>query len=75
MRSRRPGDQIRLLGRGVTKSLKNLFQEAGIPASGRDKVCVLCDGESIVWVEGFGVSETAACDEVTKRYWTVHVEG
>jgi len=75
LRSRRPGDQIRLLGRGVTKSLKSLFQEAGIPASGRDKVCVLCDGESIVWVEGFGVSETAACDEATKRYWTVHVEG
>ena len=55
--ARRPGDAIRLCGRGCTKRLSDLFLEAGIPASERDFVPVLRDDLGPAAVCGFGVAE------------------
>ena len=44
---------------GMTKSIKKLFQEAGIPEGLRKYVPILCDEKGIVWVPFFGL-----CDRV-----------
>lgn len=60
VRSRLPGDSIRLSSRGCTKSLKKLFAESKIPASCRDLIPVIADEKGPVAVYGFGVSERCA---------------
>ena len=57
MRARRPGDSIKLPGRGGRKPLKKLFQEARLPHSERETRLVLAKGNDIVWLEGFGTGE------------------
>lgn len=55
--SRRPGDQIRLLGRCCTKKINDLMLERGIPLSTRDLVPVLRDEMGPVALCGFGMAE------------------
>ncbi len=56
---RRPGDSLRPAGRNCTKTLKQLFQEAGIPSWQRDTVPVLRDERGILGVAGVAVGERA----------------
>jgi tRNA(Ile)-lysidine synthase len=60
VRSRLPGDQIRISGRNCTKSLKKLFAEARIPAQERDRIPVLADEQGVIAVAGFGTAERCA---------------
>ena len=55
--ARRPGDAIRIRGRGCTKRLSDLFLEAGVPVSERDFGPVLRDDLGPAAVYGFGVAE------------------
>ncbi len=57
---RRPGDRMRPLGRGCTKSLKSLFMEAGFSQKQRDTAPVLRDDKGILAVCGIAVDERAA---------------
>ena len=57
--SRRPGDRLRLPGRGCTKTLKSLFQERNIPAWERNAVPVLRDDAGLLGVYGIGPAERA----------------
>ena len=54
---RKPGDAVRLDGRGCTKRLGDLFAERGISPSLRDSVPVIRDGAGVAAVVGFGVAE------------------
>ncbi|MBC8570066.1 tRNA lysidine(34) synthetase TilS [Zongyangia hominis] len=74
IRNRKPGDSIRLMGRGVTKTLKKLLQEAGIPAQVRDRIPVLTDDNKVLWVFGFGCDESVAVTEETQRILWVKME-
>ena len=65
VRTRLPGDRIRLAGRGCTKSLKKLFNEAHTPR--RDAILILSDEAGLVWVQGFGVAERVGTDQGTTR--------
>lgn len=58
--SRRDGDKIRLRGRGCTKSLKDLFNEAGMSRAERELTPVLRDERGPIAVYGFGVAERCA---------------
>lgn len=60
--SRRPGDQIRLAGRGCTKKISDLMAEGGIPVSQRDRIPVLRDALGPVAVFGFGLAERCAAN-------------
>lgn len=53
-RSRRAGDTFSSASRGVTKTLKKLFNEAKIPPEERNRLCVLAVNGAVAWVEGFG---------------------
>ena len=67
IRNRRNGDLFRPACRGVTKSLKKLFNEAHTPVRERDQLAILESGGTILWVEGFGVSEEARVTENTRE--------
>lgn len=64
-RNRQDGDCFRPAGRGITKSLKKLFNEAHLPPRRRGGLLILECAGNIVWVEGFGPSETARVTEQT----------
>ena len=66
-RQRRGGDALSLPQRGVTKTLKKLFNEAGVPLEQRGRLAVLCDEVGPVWVEGFGVDKRVQCSGSTIR--------
>ena len=58
--SRRPGEKVRLQGRGCTKTLKKLFAEAKLPLDARDRTPVFYDAQGVIAVYGFGVAERCA---------------
>ena len=63
VRTRREGDRVRLAGRGCTKTLKQLYNENGIPLNMRKNLPVIEDDKGIVWVCGIGVAERVAATE------------
>lgn len=75
VRQRKPGDKVSLAGRGVTKTLKKLFNESGIEPQKRGKIAVIEDQSGILWVEGFGPSEHCAVHTATKRFLHIEVMG
>ena len=56
---RRPGDRLRPVGRGCTKTLKALFTEAGYTQAQRDTTPVIRDDSGILAVCGLAVDERA----------------
>lgn len=67
VRNRREGDAYRPAGRGVTKSLKKLFNEAGLEPMRRGDRVILESGGKILWVEGFGSSQEACVTDDTQN--------
>lgn len=62
IRTREEGDRIRLLGRGCTKTLKQLYNENAVPLENRKKLPVIADDFGVVWIAGIGVAERVAVD-------------
>ncbi|MCL1829436.1 MAG: tRNA lysidine(34) synthetase TilS [Oscillospiraceae bacterium] len=60
VRCRRGGDEIRILGRNCTKSLKKLFSDAKIPRAKRESIPVIADEVKVLAVYGFGQDEKSA---------------
>nr|WP_319487870.1 tRNA lysidine(34) synthetase TilS [uncultured Caproiciproducens sp.] len=67
VRNRRNGDIFRPAGRGVSKSLKKLFNEAKIVPFLRGNIAMLESGGEIIWIEGFGVSQRACVTKDTQN--------
>ncbi len=74
VRERQPHDEIRLANRGVTKSLKKLFNEMKIPENERAILPVICDDKGVIWVCGAGAAERVKVDEKTKEVFVVKTE-
>lgn len=72
LRNRISGDKIRLPERGLTKTLKKLYNE-NIPLEERHKTVVLSDDDGVIFVEGFGADERVSADESTKRILNVKI--
>ena len=51
------GACCKISGRGVTKTLKNLFQEWGVPPWERSRVPLLFDGKTLVAIVGYAIGE------------------
>lgn len=67
-RSRHPGDRMRPLGLNGTKKVKDMFIDAKIPMSLREKIPVVTDAKGrILWLPGVRRSEHAATGKETKR--------
>jgi len=59
---RRPGDSLRIAGRGCTKTLKSLFTEKKLTSLQRDSTAVIRDGAGVVAVEGLAFAERCAAE-------------
>jgi len=58
VRARSGGERLQIDARRPRRSLKNLFQEAGIPPWARERLpLVFCD-DQLVWVPGIGVASS-----------------
>jgi tRNA(Ile)-lysidine synthase len=55
VRLRHGGERLRPDARRPRRSLKNLFQEAGVPPWRRERLPMLFCGDALVWVPGLGV--------------------
>jgi len=60
VRQRSGGERLKLAANRPSRTLKNLFQEAGIPSWERDRLPLLYSGDALVWVPGLGVDVTFA---------------
>lgn len=66
IRSRMPGDRIKLAGKNFTSSVKKLFN-AEIDATERDSIFFIADDSGPVFIERFGASDKAAVTDITKN--------
>ena len=67
VRSRLPGDKLRLRKSGCTKTLKKLYNEFSVPLDERENLPVVCDDCGIVWIYSIGTAERCAVTLKTKR--------
>jgi tRNA(Ile)-lysidine synthase len=56
LRTRAGGERLQLDARRPRRTLKNLFQEAGVPPWRRERLPLLYCGEELVWVPGLGIA-------------------
>jgi tRNA(Ile)-lysidine synthase len=68
VRLRSGGERLQLDARRPRRTLKNLFQEAGVPAWHRKKLPLLYRGSELVWVPGLGVDQRYAAPEKTSGW-------
>jgi tRNA(Ile)-lysidine synthase len=74
VRNRRDGDFFHPAGRGVTKSLKKLFNEAKLEPLLRSKVAMLENSGEIIWIEGFGASQEACVTKDTHNVAEINIK-
>lgn len=74
MRSRRPGDKIRLAGRGFTSEVKKLLS-GSVPEEKRHRIVMLEDREGLFFAEGAGPAERVKADSSTKRLAEIIISG
>jgi tRNA(Ile)-lysidine synthase len=60
LRTRRSGDRFRPAGRGLSKEVRKLMNEAGIPPALRDRLPLLAAGGEVIWMYGFGFADGLA---------------
>ena len=68
VRSRRPGDVVRLAGKGGRQTLKKFMIGRKIPAEQRDQLPLVLSGDEIVWIPGYFLAD---CIKITKK--TKHI--
>ncbi len=74
VRTRRAGDRFSPAGREGSKSLKQLFQECGMPAALRGGAVLLECGGRLAWCQGVGASREFQVTGQTRRALLVAVE-
>ena len=74
LRQRKEGDYLRCARRGVGKPLRKWWNEQKIPPQRRDRIPVLADERSPVWVLGLGADERVCPTEVTTRFLVIDIE-
>ncbi len=57
VRNRRPGDRFMPLGLKGHKKLKDFFIDLKVERGERENIPLICDGEEIMWVVGYRISE------------------
>ena len=56
-RTRKSGDYFTFPLRNVKKPLRRALNEQKVPAELRDDLLLLCDGDTVLWCEGLGLSK------------------
>ncbi|XID91807.1 tRNA lysidine(34) synthetase TilS [Paenibacillaceae bacterium WGS1546] len=67
VRSRKPGDNMQPYGLNGTKKVQDMFVDAKVPRSRRDRIPLLVDGEGrVLWIPGMRRSSHAPVDTDTR---------
>ncbi len=66
-RNRRRGDKMQPLGMEGTRKVHDLFIDRKIPRSVRDRIVLLSDDESVIWIDGFPPAERVSISPATRR--------
>lgn len=74
VRTRMPGDKIKLSEGSGTKTLKKLFCEKKVPVSERESVPVAADENGVVWVFGQGTALRCRVDENSKKIFIIKTQ-
>ncbi len=74
VRSRRPGDRIRLPGRNCSKTLKKYMNEISLPAQTREQIPLICDANGVIAAAGLTADETRLPDQNTKKLLIIRTE-
>ncbi len=67
MRNRRDGDWFQPLGMQGRKKIKNFFIDHKIPRSERDKMALLADQISVIWIQNMHLNERVKVTAETKN--------
>lgn len=67
LRTRKPGDMIKLNKNNCTKTLRKLFNEYRLKFNERERCLILADDKGLVWVNGFGPAKRVAIDKTVKQ--------
>lgn len=73
VRTRQPGDSIRLLNRGCTKTLNKLYNEYRIPKEQREQLPVIADSKGVVWIYGIGVAQRCEVNASSRQIAKIEV--
>lgn len=74
VRTRMPGDKIKLSEGSGTKTLKKLFCEKKVPVGERESVPVAADENGVVWVFGQGTALRCRVDENSKKIFIIKTQ-
>jgi len=72
-RTRQTGDYIQINENGGNKKLKDFFIDCKVPKDYRERVLLLADGNCILWVVGFRMSEGYKVSNNTKTILQVKI--
>ena len=75
LRTRKQGDYLTIDRMLHTKSVKQYMIDEKIPKMRRDSMHILADGEHVLWIPGYRISERYKVDEGTKRILQVQLRG
>lgn len=78
VRARKTGDFLSIRGPGdgevIHKSVKDYMVAARIPRQERDRIPLLADGDHILWIVGYRISENYKISKNTKRILQVQLK-
>lgn len=75
VRNRKTGDFFECNARGNRKKIKDYFINEKLPAEKRDSILLLADGNHIMWIIGYRISEYYKVGPDTKKILKVSVDG
>ena len=75
LRTRRSGDFLTVRADGSRKKLKDYMIDAKIPREQCDSILLAADGQEIVWVVGYRISERYRVREDAEKIIHLEVSG
>jgi tRNA(Ile)-lysidine synthase len=67
VRNRRSGDWFEPLGTRGSQKIKKLFIDRKVPRPKRDRIALIADRESVIWIENMHLSERVKVSPATKN--------
>ncbi|MCM1049291.1 MAG: tRNA lysidine(34) synthetase TilS [Clostridiales bacterium] len=74
LRTRKAGDYLTINGSFQKKSVKEYMINEKIPKMQRERIYLLADGEHVLWIPGYRISQFYKVDENTKRILQVRLK-
>jgi len=75
MRFRKDGDRFTPLGMEGSKKIKDYFIDLKVQREERDKVPLICFGDKIAWIVGYGIGNTFKVSSKTSNILEIKFEG